>query len=75
LQERLIVTEVSHTKLPTICIFLLRKMAYCSSNEPVMFSAHITDIFLQNFEFALYANLDGAGQIKGVSIPDYSMAY
>jgi len=31
--------------------------------------------FLQKSEVALYANLDGAGEIKGVTVPNYSMAY
>jgi hypothetical protein len=31
--------------------------------------------FLQNFEVALFANLDGAGEIKGITVPNYSMAY
>ncbi|GJN06068.1 hypothetical protein PR202_ga23753 [Eleusine coracana subsp. coracana] len=46
------------------------------SNLKVLFK-HLQEQLLvtENFEVALFANLDGAGEIKGVTVPDYSMAY
>lgn len=87
LQEQLIITEVSLNKLKQICIYFSHKersdlfseplgagSASVPNSVPLVHANLLPKIFWMNFEVSFCANLNGAGEIKGVTLSDYSMA-